>query len=161
LICEQIASFEEATRGGELFPRRGGRSFAGGSYGAKSGSSSWGSGAQQGMQQGQGWQGSEQENARQEKSRTSISSMPDGLWIQFPTVEAYQQAEQQLLEATADSDGQDHLVIYIKNRKSVKILPDNRNVRADEVLRQRLCAIFGEENVKIRTKAIENRREMN
>lgn len=81
--------------------------------------------------------------------------------MQFPTVEAYQQAERQLLEATADSDGQDHLVIYIQNPKSWKVLPDHLNVQADEDLRQRLCAIFGEENVKIRTKAIENRREMN
>lgn len=87
--------------------------------------------------------------------------MPEGLWVQFPTMEAYQEAEQQLLEATADSDGQDHLVIYIRNPKSVKILPDNRSVHADGELKQRLCAIFGEENVKIVTKPIENRKEMN
>lgn len=98
---------------------------------------------------------------QQEKPRAGISSMPDGLWIQFPTVEAYQQAERQLLEATAESDGQDHLVIYIKNPKSVKILPDNRSVHADEELRLRLGAVFGEENVKIVTKPIENRKEMN
>ncbi|MDE5746904.1 MAG: hypothetical protein K2I21_04935 [Acetatifactor sp.] len=87
--------------------------------------------------------------------------MPEGIWIQFPTVEAYLQAEQRLFEATADSDGQDHLVIYIKNPKSVKILPDNRNVRMDEELRQRLGAIFGEENVKIVTKPIEKPSKMN
>ena len=78
----------------------------------------------------------------------------------FPTVEDYRKAEQRLFEATADSDGQDHLVIFIKNPKSVKILPDNRNVRGDQELKQRLAAIFGEENVKIVTKPIENRKEM-
>ncbi|MDE6673892.1 MAG: DNA polymerase III subunit alpha, partial [Acetatifactor sp.] len=147
LICEQIASFEEAARGGELFPRRGGRSFAGGQ-------GAWKQGAlQQGVLQ--------QSRPQQNQNAGASAHVPEGVWVQFPTVEAYQQAERQLLEATADSDGQDHLVIYIQNPKSWKVLPDHLNVQADEMLRQRLCAIFGEENVKIRTKAIENRREMN
>ena len=170
LICEQIASFEDAAKGGELFPRRGGRTFSGGGYGAKGGNGNGGSVTQQEHSRSlQGQSPSEQETAQQEgtggprreKPRTSISSMPEGLWVQFPTMEAYQEAEQQLLEATADSDGQDHLVIYIRNPKSVKILPDNRSVHADGELKQRLCAIFGEENVKIVTKPIENRKEMN
>lgn len=170
LICEQIASFEDAAKGGELFPRRGGRTFSGGGYGAKGGIGNGGSVTQQEHSRSlQGQSPSEQETAQQEgtggprreKPRTSISSMPEGLWVQFPTMEAYQEAEQQLLEATADSDGQDHLVIYIRNPKSVKILPDNRSVHADGELKQRLCAIFGEENVKIVTKPIENRKEMN
>ena len=155
LICEQIASFEDAAKGGELFPRRGGRTFSGGGYGAKGGIGNGGSVTQQEHSRSlQGQSPSEQETAQQEgtggprreKPRTSISSMPEGLWVQFPTMEAYQEAEQQLLEATADSDGQDHLVIYIRNPKSVKILPDNRSVHADGELKQRLCAIFGEEN---------------
>ncbi len=170
LICEQIASFEDAAKGGELFPRRRGRTFSGGGYGAKGGNGNGGSVTQQEHSRSlQGQSPSEQETAQQEgtggprreKPRTSISSMPEGLWVQFPTMEAYQEAEQQLLEATADSDGQDHLVIYIRNPKSVKILPDNRSVHADGELKQRLCAIFGEENVKIVTKPIENRKEMN
>lgn len=160
LICEQIASFEDAARGGELFPRRGGRSFAGGSGGNQSGQNAkWRPDAgEQGMRQ----QGMPQQSRTQHNPDAAGSSrVPTGIWVQFPTVEAYQQAERQLLEATADSDGQDHLVIYIQNPKSWKVLPDHLNVQADEDLRRRLCAIFGEENVKIRTKAIENHREMN
>lgn len=42
LICEQIASFEDAAKGGELFPRRGGRTFSGGGYGAKGGNGNGG-----------------------------------------------------------------------------------------------------------------------
>lgn len=152
LICEQIASFDEAAQGGELFPGKGGRGFSGPGRGQGAG----------GQNQGQrGWSGQGTVSLpRQEKPQAGISSMPEGIWIQFPTVEAYQQAEQRLFEATADSDGQDHLVIFIKNPKSVKILPDNRNVRMDEELKQRLGVIFGEENVKIVTKPIENRKEM-
>lgn len=159
LICEQIVSFEEAVGGGELFPRRGGRAFSG----------SRGSGGRQSHQQqdqvDRQW---EPETAprgqipgeRREQPRASISSMPEGLWIQFPTMEAFQQAQQRLFEVTADSDGEDHLVIYIKNPRAVKILPDNRCVRADQELKQRLGAVFGKENVKIVTKPIENRKEM-
>ncbi|MCI9072503.1 MAG: hypothetical protein HFH80_06770 [Lachnospiraceae bacterium] len=51
-------------------------------------------------------------------------------------------------------------MVYIKNSKAVKVLPDNRNVRGDEALVQRLGAVFGEENVKIVTKPIENPKEM-
>ncbi|MDE7222728.1 MAG: DNA polymerase III subunit alpha, partial [Acetatifactor sp.] len=154
LICEQIVGFEDAAKGGELFPGRGGRTFSGG-YGVGSGNGSWKPSQRNASERG------ENPGRQQDSSRSGAGSMPDGIWIQFPTVEAYRQAEKQLLEATADSDGQDHLVIYIRNPKSCKVLPDNFNVQADENLRQRLCAIFGEENVKIRTKAIENRREMN
>lgn len=161
LICEQIASFEEAARGGELFPRRGGRSFAGGSRGSQTGgqSAQWQPVAGEQSPQKQG--APQQSRPQQNQDAGGGIHVPAGVWVQFPTVEAYQQAERQLLEATADSDGQDHLVIYIQNPKSWKVLPDHLNVQADEMLRQRLCAIFGEENVKIRTKAIENRREMN
>ena len=147
LICEQIAAFDEAARGGPLFPGKTGR----GSYGG------WG--AQDPEQRKRSGQGNDSQ-PRQETRREGISSVPEGVWVQFPTVEAYRKAEQQLFQATADSDGQDHLVIFIKNPKSVKILPDNRNVCGNEELKQRLAAVFGEENVKIVTRPIENRKEM-
>ena len=97
---------------------------------------------------------------REETARPRIRSVPPGVWVQFPTLEAYMQSERRLLEVTADSDGQDHLVVFIKNSKAVKVLPDNRNVCGDEALVQRLGAVFGEENVKIVTKPIENPKEM-
>lgn len=218
LICEQIAGFEEAARGGELFPRRG-RSFTGGSSGGwRSGGNGY-PGPQQGANRQdasrQVWQDTVQQDAsqqvrqgtvqqvrqgmaqqgapgqgctpadgagevleqrqssgnggeipaqasgtRQGTARPSIRSVPPGVWVQFSTVEEYRQLERRLLEVTADSDGQDHLVVYIKNSKAVKVLPDNRNVRGDEALVQRLGAVFGEENVKIVTKPIENPKEM-
>ena len=229
LICEQIAGFEEAARGGELFPRRG-RSFPGGSSGgwrsggngyrgAGQGAAPQGTSPQEAVPQGTSQQesvpqgtspqeASQQGVKRQEaagqgatlqstpgKGRTSadgaggvpeqrqitgnggetpphasgtrqgtarprIRSVPPGVWVQFPTLEAYMQSERRLLEVTADSDGQDHLVVFIKNSKAVKVLPDNRNVCGDEALVQRLGAVFGEENVKIVTKPIENPKEM-
>ena len=164
----------EAARGGELFPRRG-RSFPGGSSGGwRSGGNGY-PGTEQGRTSadgagevpeqrqitGNGGETSAQASGtREETARPRIRSVPPGVWVQFPTLEAYMQSERRLLEVTADSDGQDHLVVFIKNSKAVKVLPDNRNVCGDEALVQRLGAVFGEENVKIVTKPIENPKEM-
>ena len=48
------------------------------------------------------------------------------------------------------SDGNDDVVIFLKNSRSYKLLPPNRRVRADSTLRRKLEGLFGEENVKIR-----------
>lgn len=49
----------------------------------------------------------------------------------------------------ADSDGDDDVVIYLKDTKTMKVLPPNRRVRADGDLQRRLGDIFGAENIKI------------
>lgn len=76
--------------------------------------------------------------------------MPDGIWIQFPDAESYFAREQELLRAIADSDGDDDVVIFLKNTRGIKVLPPNRRVQADSGLRERLGKLFGGENVKIR-----------
>ena len=166
LICEQIVSFEQAASGGPLFPGKGGRGSYGGrgANGERRGWSEPGGVIQERAAAGSGGVLREQAAAGPDsvpgENSAALRSVPEGLWVQFPTVEAYRQAEQQLLAVTADSDGSDHLVIFIRNPRSVKVLPDNRNVCVDEELRRRLASIFGEENVKIVTKPIENRKEM-
>lgn len=71
------------------------------------------------------------------------------LWIKFPDMASYQAQEAKLLAAIAESEGDDGVVIYVQNPKSMKELPRNRNVRADEELLTSLYRIFGEENVKV------------
>ena len=83
--------------------------------------------------------------------------MPAGAWIQFPNMEAYKAREQELLQAIADSDGNDDVVIYLRDIKNIKILPANLRVKADETLMEKLASQFGKENVKFITKPIENR----
>ena len=83
--------------------------------------------------------------------------MPEGAWIQFPNMEAYKAREQELLQAIADSDGNDDVVIYLRDIKNIKILPANLRVKADETLMEKLASQFGKENVKFITKPIENR----
>ena len=77
--------------------------------------------------------------------------IPKGIWIQFPDTESYAAREKELFETIADSDGNDDVVIFIKNPKGYKVLPPNRRVSADRVLTQKLMAAFGQENVKIRS----------
>ena len=65
--------------------------------------------------------------------------------------------EQELLQAIADSDGDDDVVIYLRDIKNIKILPQNLQVKADGALMEKLTVLFGKENVKFITKPIENR----
>lgn len=76
--------------------------------------------------------------------------MPKGIWLQFPDEDSYLAREQELFSAIADSDGNDDVVIFLKNAKGIKVLPPNRRVSADEGLQARLGMLFGAENVKIR-----------
>ena len=71
------------------------------------------------------------------------------LWVKFPDKETYQSRENELFEAIAYSDGKNPVGIFIENPKAVKILPSNRNVKADQELLDKLAGMFGTENVKI------------
>ena len=161
VICEQIMSFDEAAQvqGEKLFQNR---------YGSRSGGGyrqhSWQSGqTQQGQQNWQaqnGQQGGQSQNRQQggqPQNRQRISKLPDGIWIQFADAASYKNREKELLESIADSDGTDNVVIFLKNTKEVKVLPPNLQVCADKDLKDRLSALFGEENVKCVAKPIENR----
>ena len=131
LICEQIAGFEEAQAGGELFPNRYGRGGRGNYY------------------------GSGQPVQTQTVKRTP-GGLPQGVWVQFANAKDYQDREQELLSTIADSDGNEDVVIFLRDTKNIKILPPNQRVCADDALKERLSAVFGKENVKYLTKPIEN-----
>lgn len=78
------------------------------------------------------------------------------LWLQFATKEDYAAAEKQMYDLLRTSEGGDAVVIYISGIKAVKRLPANWNVSADALDFERLYAAFGEKNVKVVEKAIEN-----
>ncbi len=78
------------------------------------------------------------------------------LWIQFADREDFEAKEEQLYASTADSDGQDRIVVYLAAQKAMKRLPESRNIRIDSALLNRLAQMFGEKNVKVVEKAIEN-----
>lgn len=79
------------------------------------------------------------------------------LWMQFATKEEYQQMEQKLFRMLLSSDGNDQVVIYLSKEKAIKRLTNNRNVHIEPQLLENLRECFGEDNVKVVEKPIENR----
>lgn len=178
VICEQIVSFEEAARaeGSPIFRGRFGRGGAGqygvsGSAGIRAQMADVSDQAQNARGRADGVQstvGTAQskadaaqniadtaKNKADAAKNIAAGKMPEGIWIQFPDAESYFSREQELLQAIADSDGNDDVVIYLKNTRGLKVLPPNRRVKADQGLERKLGALFGGDNVKIRMKPIE------
>lgn len=177
LICDQIISFEDAqaarAANQPLFPRNyGGRggSSRGGSYGNGSGNGGAGGyrnagnssgqypvGAMPGGQTGRTVEQTQPGKRPQDAQTGQKKGMPAGTWIQFANREAYKEREQELLQAIADFEGDDDVVIFLRDTKNYKILPSNFRVKADEKLLEKMHTLFGKENVKFITKPIENR----
>nr|WP_300847225.1 DNA polymerase III subunit alpha [uncultured Acetatifactor sp.] len=162
LICEQVVSFQEAAQanGAPLFRNRYNESF--GSAGFGGGGRNGGYGRQGGGQYGgrpegqgarqdgsTGAEGAGRDDVGQSGGRPQ-KKVPSGIWIQFPDADNYFAREKELLTAIEDSDGNDDVVIFLKDTRAYKLLPPNRRVSADRALEQRLGGLFGEENVKIR-----------
>ncbi len=79
----------------------------------------------------------------------SFDQIPRKLWVRFPDMDTYQQQEQVLFDALADSEGKDKVIVFLNSTKQMKELPANRNVCADETLLAKLEQIFGKESVKV------------
>ena len=73
------------------------------------------------------------------------------LWIQFPDKEQFIAQEDKLYKMLAESDGKDSVVIYLSAERARK-----RNIEIEEGLMNNLTKIYGENNVKVVEKAIEN-----
>lgn len=84
-----------------------------------------------------------------------FESVPKDVWVQFQNLDEYRRQEMQLLAALQDSDGNDRIIIYLRQEKARKMLPKNCSVKADSVFLGRLSAIFGDNNVKAVEKSIE------
>lgn len=82
------------------------------------------------------------------------------VWIQFPTIEVFQQQEQTLYELVKDYDGSDEIIIYVQSPKAIKRLPPSRNILASTELLDKITNFYGENNVKLIEKSIENKNKM-
>ena len=78
-----------------------------------------------------------------------FDAIPKKLWIKFPTRTAYEEKKQVLFDILKESEGNDSVVIYVENPKSMNPLKDNWNVNAEEGLIGRLEEQFGRENIKV------------
>ncbi|MBP5198368.1 MAG: DNA polymerase III subunit alpha [Lachnospiraceae bacterium] len=147
LICEQVISFDEATKAGDKLPwidrfARGGNNYSSG-YG-NSGNRDFGNG-----NYGNGsFSGKSRSSAK--APAATVSKLPTGMWIQFATKEEYDEKLPILQETIKDSDGTDNVVIYIKSTRQINVLPAAMSVKADEGLKASLEGVFGVGNVSIR-----------
>ncbi len=145
LICEQIVGFEEAAAAKE-------NPFWGNTYGGR-GSRSYGTDRNResgGYGKNGGVRKSETAGTGADVSGKKATEIPDGVWIQFPDAESYLAREKELLESIRDSDGQDDVVIFIRQPRGIRVLPPDRRVNADAELIGKLEMLFGRENVKLR-----------
>ena len=79
----------------------------------------------------------------------TFDEIPKKLWIQFQTKEDYLKADSELMAMLRESDGNDRVIIYIKETKEKKVLPPNMSVLAEKELTDILSEKFGQENVKV------------
>ncbi|MDD3413647.1 MAG: DNA polymerase III subunit alpha [Lachnospiraceae bacterium] len=78
-----------------------------------------------------------------------FENIPKQLWIQFANKEQYKSMEDSLAGLLRDSDGNDTVVIYLKETNEKKVLPKNKSVAAEPELIQKLSETFGEANIKV------------
>ena len=90
-----------------------------------------------------------------------FEEIPKELWIQFLDKEAYLSGEKELLDILGGEEGNDRVVIYLRQEKAKKILPPGWNVRADRALTEKLMGIYGEKNIRVVEKTIEKMGKMN
>lgn len=91
----------------------------------------------------------------------TFADVPKEIWIQFADMETFSNEEKGLYELLGSSDGNDDIVIYIRNPKAMKRLGKSWSVLANAELLKKLTERYGQDNVKVVEKAIENREKMN
>ena len=83
------------------------------------------------------------------ESITSFDNMPSELWLRFDNKEQYTSLIEQIESVCAQSDGNDKVIIYLKEEKQKKVLPPSKNVKADGELQERLKELLGADNVVV------------
>ena len=83
------------------------------------------------------------------ESITAFEDIPKKLWIKFSNLEDYKLKESMLMEAIADSDGKDSVVVFLQDTKQMKVLPKNLSVCIEPAFVQKISQLFGAENVKV------------
>ena len=87
-----------------------------------------------------------------------FDQMPRQLWIQFASRREYEHQVQELYDILRQSEGNDQVVVYLKQERMMKQLPAARSVRIDQDLLDSLTNRYGAGNVKVVEKSIEKQR---
>ena len=86
----------------------------------------------------------------------SFDDTPKELWIQFATKEEYSQKEGKLMELLQSGDGTSQVLVYISGEKLMKRLPPRYGIGITPEQMNSFTNFFGEKNVKVVEKSIEN-----
>ena len=78
------------------------------------------------------------------------------LWIQFENRAAYDEKEELLLNVLSAHKGGDKVIIYLSADRAKKVMPDEYSVTVTGELTDELVSYFGEKNVRVVEKSIEN-----
>ena len=89
-----------------------------------------------------------------------FADIPKELWIQFPDKETFSAQESKLYGFLREEEGEDRVVIYVKNPRAVKRLSENWGITISDELLRKLTDYFGEANVKVVEKSIEKQAKM-
>ncbi len=80
---------------------------------------------------------------------TSFEQTPSELWLRFENKEQYTAMCDEIDNICRESDGNDKVVIYLKEEKQKKILPPSKSVKADRELQEKLKELIGSDNVVV------------
>lgn len=155
LLCEQIISFEEAMEGGtfsnnKFYSKKASTNYTvAGSTGYSGNEGNYGYST---LSNSSGQNGNANYGNDGSKNGNGKNHLPLGVWIQFSDMESYQQQEDKLMDAIAESEGEYSIIIFLKDAKNIKVLPDRFNVNADEILAEKLTEAFGKENIGYKLK---------
>ena len=76
------------------------------------------------------------------------------LWVKFLNLDAYRQAEDELLVELSKYDGHDAVVVYCEAEHAIKELPGSKSTEICDELLGHLRAAYGEESVKVTAQAV-------
>ncbi|MCI5995912.1 MAG: DNA polymerase III subunit alpha, partial [Blautia sp.] len=89
-----------------------------------------------------------------------FADIPKELWIQFTDKATFSAQESKLYGFLREEEGEDRVVIYVKNPRAVKRLSENWGITISDGLLRKLTDYFGEANVKVVEKSIEKQSKM-
>lgn len=86
----------------------------------------------------------------------SFEDLPKELWIQFQNIQEYLEKEQELLADLRKAPGKSSVVIYLKEAKAMKKLPETHQVQIEHSWLETMKNKYGEGNVKVVERVLKN-----
>ena len=82
-----------------------------------------------------------------------FEDVPREVWVQFADLETYKEQEAEFLDVISPWEGNDGVVVYIKEMRQYKRLPRNRNVGLSDEFLAMLRQKYGTENIRVTEKS--------